>query len=314
MDVLTSVDETRCEALRARDEFFWADIHDPTPADIAALGRLLDLHPMALEDTVEFGQPPKLDHFGDHVLLVFYSARECSGDPDRVFEPLEVHVYISGGFVVTVRHRRFEPLERLHAALEQDQVEELVVYRILDTLADALLQTSERIEVRIDAREAAVLERVTPDPSGRIYRLKQEVRDLQRRAAQQHARFDGHADAILALPGFEPGQRRYLDDVRDHLEGAAGELTRQLEDLQALTGTYFNANTQRLNVVVARLSVLAAFFFGWTLVTSFFGQTFRWLIDHIESRADFLVWGVGGLVASTVLAAGVLWWRRRELL
>jgi magnesium transporter len=192
--------------------------------------------------------------------------------------------------------------------------EEDAVYRILDTLVDALGHVTERVEVRVDALEAAVLARVEPAQVEAIYRLKQEVRDIERRTFQQHARFDGDIEAILALEGFQAGQRRYLNDVRDHLEQASGALTRQLEDLHMLTGTFYNANAQKLNVSVARLSILAAFFLVWTLVTSFFGQNFGWLVDNIDSRTDFLVYGVGGLVASTLVAAAILWWRRRDLL
>ena len=49
---------------------------------------------------------PKLDPYEHHLLLVFYSAR-ATGDPDWPAEPLEVHVYVSGAFMVTVRR---EPL------------------------------------------------------------------------------------------------------------------------------------------------------------------------------------------------------------
>ncbi len=314
MDVLTTVDEARCSALKRDDEFFWLDLIDPEPEELATLGDLLGLHALAVEDTQEFGQPPKLDHYGDHVLLVFYTAREC-GEDERLFEPLEVHVYISGGFVVTVRQHPFAPLEALHDRLDEaGMTEEDAVYRILDTLVDALAHVTDRVEVRVDALEAAVLTRVEPAHVKAIYRLKQEVRDIERRTFQQHARFDGDIEAILALEGFEAGQRRYLNDVRDQLEQASGALTRQVEDLHMLTGTFYNANAQKLNVSVARLSILAAFFLVWTLVTSFFGQNFGWLVRSIDSRADFLVFGVGGLVVSTALAAAILWWRRRDLL
>lgn len=315
MDVLTTVDEARCSALRRDDEFFWLDLIGPRPEELAMLGELLGLHALAVEDTQEFGQPPKLDHYGDHVLLVFYTARECDDQDERLFEPLELHVYISGGFVVTVRQHPFPPLEALHDRLDEaGMTEEDAVYRILDTLVDALAHVTERVEVRVDALEAAVLARVEPAHVEAIYRLKQEVRDLERRTFQQHARFDGDIETILALEGFEAGQRRYLNDVRDHLEQASGALTRQVEDLHMLTGTFYNANAQKLNVSVARLSILAAFFLVWTLVTSFFGQNFGWLVDNIDSRTDFFVYGVGGLVVATLLAAAVLWWRRRDLL
>ncbi len=64
---------------------------------------------------------------------------------------------------------------------------------------------------------------------------------------------------------------------------------------------------------MTRLTVLATFFVVWTLVTSFFGQNFGWLLRAIDSRADFLIYGVGGLVLSTAIVGAVLWWRRDDL-
>lgn len=309
MTVLTTYDDVRCRDLREEGTFFWVDLHDPADDELRALEPELGLHPLALEDTLEFGQPPKLDAYGDHALLVFYSARECAPGPERLFEPVEVHLYVAADFVVTVRRTAFEPFERLHASFDEDHG----VYRLLDTLTDALIDVSERIETRVDALEAAVLERAQREQVRHIYRLKQEVRDLQRRVGAQRDRFERHAETILALPGIDPDERRYLGDVRDNLERANGELTRQVEDLQALTGTYFNANAHRLNVVATQLSVVAFFFVIWQLVTGFFGQNFEWLVGTMESRNDFLVFGVGGLVVPTLLAAALLWIKRRDL-
>ena len=60
--------------------------------------------------------------------------------------------------------------------------------------------------------------------------------------------------------------------------------------------------------------MLATFFLIWTLVTSFFGQNFRWLVDHVESLSAFLIFGVGGLLVPTLFAAVYFWRRRREWL
>jgi magnesium transporter len=315
MQVLTAVDGERMTAQRRRDEFFWLDLASPSPADFDRLRDLLGLHEVALEDTREFGQRPKVDVYQDFVLLVFYTARLVE-EGDRLVEPIEVHVYVSGHWIVTVRRRPVPQLDELHDALvpEGTEEEDYLVYRILDGLTDAFYPAIAALEERIDALEGEVLERTRREHLGRIYRLKQEVREIERRTFQQHARFDHDAEAILALPGFQPGHRRYLNDVRDHLEQASVALTRQVEDLHMLTGTFYNANSQKLNVVVARLSIVASFFLVWTLLTSFFGQNFGWLVRSIDSRADFLVYGVGGLVVSTLLAAAVLWRRRNDLL
>jgi magnesium transporter len=61
MEVLTSVDAERLSELAARDEFFWLDLAKPGPADLDVVGEILGLHPLALEDTKEFGQRSKVD-------------------------------------------------------------------------------------------------------------------------------------------------------------------------------------------------------------------------------------------------------------
>ena len=57
--------------------------------------------------------------------------------------------------------------------------------------------------------------------------------------------------------------------------------------------------------------MIATFFLVWTLVTSFFGQNFGWLTDHIDSFEAFVLYEGITLVIPTILA-GIYFWRRRE--
>jgi magnesium transporter len=314
VEVLTSVEPERLRALRERDDFFWLDLKDPEEADLDALNELLGLHPLALEDTREWNQRPKLDRYEGHVLLVFYSARVCRAPETRDFAPVEVHIYVSGGFIVTARHEGCQELDDLHDTLvpENTEAEDYIVYRILDALTDAFYPVIEAIEGRVDALEQEVLERTRRQHLGAIYRLKQQVHDLLRRATPQRDMFQNTGvDVIRTLPGLSHGSREYLGDVADHLAQVTGELTRQNDDLTALTSTYFNANANRLNRTASRLSVLGTLFVAWTLVTGFFGQNFGWLTRSIDSRRDFVGYGIGGLIIPTIVL-GVYFWRRRE--
>ncbi len=313
MEVLESVDRERIRELRERDEFFWLDLCAASADDLQAMAEALDIHPLALEDTREFGQRPKLDAYDDKVLLVFYTVREAKNRAERLFEPVEIHLHISGGFVATVHREGCAELDTLHEGLvpEDTEAEDYLVYRLLDALTDAFYPVLETLEERIDSLEGQVLARPSQEQLTHTYRLKQEVHELQRRIAPQRDRFQTGSEAILALPGLSRGSREYLRDVGDHLAQVAGELARQQDDLNALTSTYFNANANRLNAMATRLTVVATLFFVWTLVTSFFGQNFGWLVNHIKSQQAFLVWGVGGLVVPTIVL-GALFWIKRE--
>jgi magnesium transporter len=314
MDVLTAVDAERMAEWRQHDEFFWLDLTTPEEVDLKALESLLGLHPMALEDTREFGQRPKADAYQDHVLLVFYTARRADEGEERLIEPVEVHIYVSGHWIVTVRRRPCTLLDRLHDTLvpESTREEDYLVYRILDGLTDAFYPVIGVLEDRIDGLEAEVLERPRREQLRGIYRTKQEVHELQRLIAGQRDQFQTASHAILTLAELSRGTREYLRDIGDHLQQIGGELQRQNDDLLALTATYYNATTEKVNRTATRLSVIATFFVVWTLVTGFFGQNFQWLVDNVESRSDFLVFGVGGFLVPTVALAAVLWIKRHD--
>ena len=315
MEVLEAVDHDKLAGLRERDEFFWLDLTDPSTADVKALGEVLDLHPVAIEDTIEFGQRPKLDSYGEHVLFVFYTVRKGRSSGEGIFEPVEIHIYVSGSFVITVRRAECTQLDALHEELDatDPKAEDYIVYRVFDVLTDAFYPIIELLEEHIDAIEAQVLlAKPRHEHLAEIYRLKQRIQELSRRVVPQRDRFLAGSEVILNLPGLARGAREYLRDVGDHLAQIAGELHRQQEDLTALTATYFNANANRLNAVATRLTIGGTFFLIWTLVTGFFGQNFGWLVRNIDTRHAFLVYGVGALVIPTVIVGTLFWVKRKD--
>ncbi|MGH2946850.1 MAG: magnesium transporter CorA family protein [Solirubrobacteraceae bacterium] len=301
MDVLTRVDADRIADGRP----FWLDLVDPPAHEVERVGTLLGLHPVALEDTREFGQRPKVDVYEDHVLLVFFTARL---DDEGAVKPIEVHVYVAAGFVLTVRRDPCVVLDDLRERLEDRHP----VYEILDTLTDAFYPVIDGLELRVDALEYEVLTRARREQLATIYRLRQEVRELWRLAAAQRDQFQSAAGELRSRIAARDDTREYLRDVGDHLAQVSAELNRQNEDLAALTSTYFNANADRLNATATRLTVLGTLFVVWTLVTGFFGQNFGWLNDHVESFSDFLLFGLGALLLPTVALLCLFWVKRHD--
>jgi magnesium transporter len=306
MDVLTEVDGDRIAADRRSGHSFWIDLVSPSDEEVNHLGEMLGLHPVAIEDTREFGQRPKVDVYEDHVLLVFFTARL---DEAGVVMPIEVHVYVAEGYLLTVRRDHCAILDELRSDVEE--MHEHPVYAILDTLTDAFYPVIEGLEERVDALEADVLSRPRKEHLTAIYRLRQEVRGVGRIASVQRDQFQAASDDLQRM--VELGDTgEYLRDIGDHLAQVAGELYRQTEDLSALTSTYFNANADRLNAVATRITILGTLFVLWTLVTGFFGQNFGWLVDNIGTKSDFLIFGVGSLVIPTVILLGLFWVKRRD--
>jgi magnesium transporter len=304
MEVLRALDLQLIRALRERGEFFWLDLERPAPEDIDALGTVFGFDPFAVEDTREFGQRPKLDPYDDHVLLVFYGA----DGPDLV----EVHVYVSGEAVVTVRHGDSAILAgaRERVARDEARSEEVAVYHVLDALTDSFLPTLDALEAEVEALEQSILDGTMPAHREEVLRLRRRLAGLRRVAVPQRDVLASAVEVIDALPGMSPDERHpWLRDVQDHLRAIAERIDLEREAVDQALDLYVAGTNYRLNQAIKQLTVIATVFLPLTFVTGFFGQNFRWLVDHIDTLTAFLVYGVAGTIAA-VLA--LLWWFRRH--
>lgn len=308
MQVLEALDADAIRRARDAGEFFWLDLVHPAPEELERMSDLLDLHPAAVEDSREWGQLPRLDDYEDHALLVFFTAR-AMGD---AVEPVEVHVYVSPRWIITVR-RCETTLDGQRAFIAANGCDEDdVLYHLLDALADGWDPVIDELDRRVDMVEGEVLDRPQQHHLKAIYRLKQEVGELLRRAAPQQTGFVAAVETIHRLPGYTQEGRAWLGDVDAHLDAVASDLRRLSGDLSALTDTFFNANANRLNRLATLVAVGSMFFLIWTLVTGFFGQNFGYLVDSIDTKRDFILYELGSLVVPTIALAVVLWWRRRD--
>ena len=202
MEVLTSVDAARIEALRARDEFFWLDLHEPADGELDRAGGLLGLHPLALEDSREFAQRPKLDRYPETVLLVYWTARITDERPRRRARrgpPAHLGRLPRSPSATRVCRGSTTLHDELPAGARP---EDYVVYRVLDALTDAHLPGDRPPRGRASTRSRPRCCNDVRQPQlGQIHRLKQEVQQLQRRLVPQRDQFAAASEAILQLPG-----------------------------------------------------------------------------------------------------------------
>jgi magnesium transporter len=306
----TKIDEAQIRDHLERDHFFWLDITDPGNAEIAQLRDLFGFHPLALEDSEDFGQRPKLDNYGDHVFLVFYGAlRHRADDP----EPLsEVHLFISGHYVVTVHH---DPLPALDMQREQlnGQVlhsEQFLLYRIFDALTDSFFPLLAEMDNEIDDLEAAVLASPSDQQLQRLFSLKRQLVAMRKVVTPQRDLFARSIDQLAALPGLQLDERDYFRDVYDHLIRISDLIDSYRDLLSGATDLYLSTVANRQNEVTKQLTIIATIFLPLAFITGFFGQNFGFLVTRvIDTTWSFWVLGIGSMLATCI---GLLLFFRRK--
>ena len=306
--ILDSIDRSTISGLLARKEFFWLDLERPPPESIALLGELFHFHSLALEDTSEFGQRPKLEQYEDHIFLVYYGARPEGGATGEML--VEVHAFLSGGFIVTLHERPCPALAALRQRLprEDERSEQFVIYQVLDALTDSFFPALEAVGERIDQLEAEILEEPRDVHLQRIFHLRRDLVAINRVVSPQRDLLARGTDDILQLPGLELDARNYFRDLYDHMLRIADSVDSYRDLLASSRDGYLSMVSNRLNSITKQLTVVATIFLPLAFVTGFFGQNFKWMTDHIQSFASFAILGIGGLVF--FVAAMLTWFRR----
>jgi magnesium transporter len=317
----TSLD-TAFSALRTCPDhgrsFAWIGMLRPGADEIESVAREFALHELAVEDTVNQHQRPKMERYGETTFVVLRPARYV--DPVEVITLGEVHLFLGPEFAITVRHADEPNLAEVRKHLEDDpdllaHGPYAVLWGVLDRVVDDYVPVLEGLQDDVDQIEEQVFNG-DAGVSKRIYQLTREVIAFHRAVeplrdifAQMRWRFGKngeHTDVEL---------RRRMRDVEDHytrvlerVENFRALLTnlvnvqatlvaqRQNEEMARMTEAGYEQNEQ-----VKRISSWAAIAFAPTLVAGIYGMNF----DHMPE----LHWTLGYPFALMlmVLTGAVLW-------
>lgn len=297
-EIVDGLDRERISALRASDRFFWLDVRsDELTRD--EFTDFLGIPVHALEPLLAFGEDTapsrKLHADGEHVVFVF-----TAFDGSR---PIEVHVLVCGGFLLTVHTDRVSLPQLLQPRFPEGRSEQYLIYLVLDAMVITAFDQLNDIGNRLQDLQAAPTNRRT----GQAMRdLSARLANLRRRIAPQRGTFERVSEEIDAVEGLETESDRYFERIE-------AQLTRLVDGIDAVSNASANLVDLRVNETMYRLTAVATVFLPLTFLTGFFGMNFKWLVDRIDTFGAFLVLGVGGCVLGAVLTVIVLRWDNPEV-
>jgi len=98
---------------------------------------------------------------------------------------------------------------------------------------------------------------------------------------------------VSALPGMSEKDERYFRDVYDHLIRISDLIDTYRDLLTGAMDVYLSTVSNRLNVVMKQLAIIATVFLPLSWLTGFFGQNFAFLVNHIGGAWTFVLVGLG---------------------
>lgn len=295
------------DAARRSKSFFWLDIDSGDSAeDKAALPDMLanrfGFHPLAVEDAEQFGQRPKLDDYDDLAYMVVLGA-----PPQGSSDLVEVHLFITVSFVVTVHRGACSALEHVRDRLARHHhvkgavvPQAVLTYLVVDSLTDSFFPSLSAFDETIDDLEDQILKQPTEAQLGSIFAMKRQLMGFRRAITPQRDMFAGLTGGITELPGSTDESMRYFRDLYDHLIRLSDMVDSYRDLLSGVMDTHLSTVSNRLNVVMKQLAIIATIFLPLSFLTGFFGQNFAVLVHWITPSWTFWVLGIGTEVAAIV--------------
>jgi magnesium transporter len=298
------------EALEAAQEGTanaWVDFESESEPSIRAVLGLLDIHPLVIDDIAVDLNRPKVDDFGTYLYVAVHSAR---WDDDRPVMH-EIDMVLGARFLITSHDETTrsvaaarEVIERRPSLLQRNPA--VLLHHILDDMVDNYLPIVDHISEELDELEERVLGEGDPlVVQQKILHLKRGLSALRRIVGPQR-------DILLALTRDEfsviPAELRpYLRDVYDRLARVTDLFDSFRDETGSLLDLHVSTVSNRLNVIIKRLTVLATVGLPLTIITSYYGMNFA-LPEYHWPHPELLVMGL--MAASALVTWAALKWTR----
>jgi magnesium transporter len=218
--------------------------------------------------------------------------------------------------VVTVHHGVCGPLDEVGTRLGRHRADELsppqigVLYVVVDQLVDSFFPVLSQFDDRIDEIEDDILRRPTEAQLGELFDMKRKLVSLRKVVTPERDMFATLLSGVAGVDGMTADDERYFRDLYDHLIRVSDLVDSYRDLLSGAMDTHLSTVSNRLNVVMKQLAIIATVFLPLSFLTGFFGQNFSFLVNHTLNHAwAFWVLGIG-LQAAAVVGLLLLFRRR----
>jgi magnesium transporter len=312
----TTTDATQqaIEQAAAGGTFFWLDldIHDPGPDDdvTGLLTNTFHFHPVAVEAADRFGQRPSIEEYDGFVHVVTFG---IAADGKSV---AEVHCFITEQCIISIHQGNCPALATVrdrigsHHSSAAAGPQAVIFYLIMDTLVDSFFPVLSDFDDSIDNLEGAILKNPTEEQLGTLFGMKREIMTIRKVITPQRDMISSLNAGMVDIPGMTDQGSAYFRNLYDHLIRISDLVDGYRDLISGAMDTHLSMVSNRLNVVMKQLAIIATIFLPLGFLTGFFGQNFAWPIAHLQvGFSYFLFLGIGSELVAIVLL--LILFRRR---
>jgi magnesium transporter len=272
---------------------------------------IFNLHRMLVEDVVNVPQRPKIEHYGDQLLII---AIMVVINPDRTgFSKEQVSLVLGKTYLLTVQEEPendcFDGVRKrieLDRGVIRQHGADYLAYCLLDAIVDGFFPVLEYYGELIEALEDEVISRPTQSTLQKIYQVRRDLLTLRRAIWPQRDALNSLIRDGSHLIGSEV--QVYLRDCYDHTVQVMDMVETYRELASGLMDIYLSSVSNRMNEIMKLLTVISAIFIPLTFIAGVYGMNFS--TEKSPFNMPELNWYLGypACIALMLTVAGSLVW------
>lgn len=295
----------------------WVDVQGLGNIEVInALGDVFELNRLVLEDVVNMAERPKLEEYGDQLVLiarmVIPKKKKCGFHSEQVSFVLGQH------YLLTIQEEPkrdcFNPVRnriKCNRGIIRKSGADYLAYSLLDAIIDGFFPVLEKYGERIEDLEEEVMMNPTRNTLQQIYKVRRELLQLRRAIWPQR-------DVINALIR-DSGElishevRLYLRDCYDHAVQVIDMVETYRELASGLMDVYLSAVSNKMNEIMKFLTVISSIFIPLTFIAGIYGMNFNTEKSPYNMPELNWYWGYPlclGLMAAIAVGSILFFWRR----
>lgn len=299
-------------ALTPREgEVTWIDLTNPSDETLAELERAFHLHPLIMEELTESHRTSDVRVFDGSTFAILRFPRLSGGE----IETDEVQIVIGEGYLITAHQTLgFDLDEIIHhweaAPGSWRSTSSSLLYALLRLVMDIFVPVVDHLSDRLDTLQHHALLPHRDAPPRRevvntLFGLTEQITDLHNMAVPT-------MDMIHSLQhnsdwfSHQKGNA-YTRDVLDDARHLSHRLEMLRETAQRLFEMVNSLITLHRADVEKQLTLVATIFLPLTLLSSYFGQNFTFMVNHVDGLWSFLAWGVAAPLIALAIILAVMW-------
>jgi len=274
---------------------------------IESVGRLFNIHPLAVEDILNINHSPKYESYSDYIFVI----AKMIDLKNKKINIEQVSFILAKNILITFQEDEQDVFNVIRERIKNNigRIRSIgadyLLYRLLDAIVDNYYAVLENIEDKIDEVDDMIVPgngQISLQP---VFLLRKELMKIRR--------------AIFPLQETIHGIEReredfitkntylFLRDLSDHLKYILESIESFREMITGMIEVHMSSESRRLNEVIKVLTIISTIFIPLTFVVGIYGMNFntnvsKWNIPELNWVYGYpFIWFVmlaisGGLI------------------